>query len=208
MKEKLSAFVDNELDELETRRLLTTLAADEALRATWGRYHLIGATLRRESITPVEVAARVAARLGESPSVTRPLARIAGQLALAASVAAVALVGAQWWLGSQPSPTTTVAQNTMQPVEYLRASGTRWSMNQPEAENTLNAFLVEHNEFAPTSGVGGMFPYVRVVSYDSRDGGRSGLSEPSRGITPSLEGRGRATADGAGAGTADDNSKR
>jgi len=59
MKEKLSALVDNELDELETRRLLTALAADEALRATWGRYHLIGAMLRRESVTPVEVAARV-----------------------------------------------------------------------------------------------------------------------------------------------------
>ena len=172
MKEKLSALVDNELDELETRRLLTALAADDTLRATWGRYHLIGATLRRESITPVEIATRVAVRLGES-AVARPFARVAGQLALAASVAAVALVGAQWWLGSQPSPTATVAQNTAQPVEYLRASGTRWSTNQPGAENTLNAFLVEHNEFAPTSGVGGMFPYVRVVSYDSRDGGRA-----------------------------------
>lgn len=176
MKEKLSALVDNELDELETRRLLTALAADETLRATWGRYHLIGAALRRESVAPVSIAARVAARLGEAPSVTRPFTRIAGQLALAASVAAVALVGAQWWLGSQPSSTTTVAQNTTQPVEYLRASGTRWNTQQPGAENTLNAFLVEHNEFAPTSGVGGIFPYVRVVSYDSRNGTR-GTSE-------------------------------
>src|SRR3989338_5276656 len=98
MKEKLSALVDNELDKLETRRLLTALAADEALRATWGRYHLIGATLRRESITPGEVAARVAARPGKSSVARPPLARIAGQLALAASVATVALVGAQWWL--------------------------------------------------------------------------------------------------------------
>ncbi|MBI3574954.1 MAG: sigma-E factor negative regulatory protein [Gammaproteobacteria bacterium] len=171
MKEKLSAFVDNELDELETRRLLTALAADEALRASWGRYHLIGATLRRESITPVEVAARVAARLGESAT-ARPLARVAARLALAASVAVIALVGAQRWLGSQSSPTTTVAQNAAQPVEYLRASGTRWSAKQPEVESTLNAFLVEHNEFAPTSGVGGMFPYVRVVGYDAREGGR------------------------------------
>ena len=171
MKEKLSAFMDNELSELEMRRLLTALAADEALRATWGRYHLIGATLRRESITPVEIAARVTARLDESPPVARPLARIAGQLALAASVAAVALVGAQWWFGNHPSP-TTVAQNAAPPVEYLRTNGTRWNTRQPGAENTLNAFLVEHNEFAPTSGVGGMFPYVRVVGYSAREEGR------------------------------------
>lgn len=189
MKEKLSALADNELDEFETRRLLAALAADETLRATWGRYHLIGAVLRRESVTPMDIAARVATRLDE-PVAARPLMRIAGQLALAASVAAVALIGAQWWLGGQPaSPTTTVAQNAIQPVEYLRASGTRWSTQQPGAESTLNVFLVEHNEFAPTSGVGGMFPYVRVVGYDSRDGGE------------------RATP-GAVTGIADDNSKR
>lgn len=170
MKEKLSALVDNELDELETRRLLTALAADETLRATWGRYHIIGAVLRRESIAPVSIATRVAARLGQAPSPARSFTRMAGQLALAASVAGVALIGAQWWLGGQLSSTTTVAQNTTQPVEYLRASGTRWNTQQPGAENTLNAFLVEHNEFAPTSGVGRMFPYVRVVSYDSQEG--------------------------------------
>ncbi|MEK7796151.1 MAG: hypothetical protein AAB315_01730 [Pseudomonadota bacterium] len=33
----------------------------------------------------------------------------------------------------------------------------------------------------------------QILPDDSRDGGRSGPSRPSRGITPSLEGRGRAT---------------
>jgi hypothetical protein len=28
-------------------------------------------------------------------------------------------------------------------------------------------YLVEHNEFMPTNNIGGMFPYVRVVTYDS-----------------------------------------
>ena len=36
-------------------------------------------------------------------------------------------------------------------------------------------------------------PTTDTASVDSRDGGRSGPSWPSRGITPSLEGRGRAT---------------
>ena len=40
-------------------------------------------------------------------------------------------------------------------------------MKEPEAENALNAYLVEHDEFASTAGLGGMMPYVRVVSYDN-----------------------------------------
>src|SRR3989344_5394608 len=37
----------------------------------------------------------------------------------------------------------------------------------------------------------GRLVFARGTVDDSRDGGRSGLSQPSRGITPSLEGRGR-----------------
>lgn len=170
MNEKLSAFMDNELDELDTRRLLAALAEDAALRAAWERYHLVGAVLRREPLAPADVATRVAAQLRAQPvprRAWRPLARLAGQLAVAASVAAIAIVGAQWWLNPGGEPPLTTAQNAAPPVEYLRARGSRWDTNQREVENTLNAYLVEHNEFALTSGVSGMLPYVRVVGYDS-----------------------------------------
>jgi hypothetical protein len=40
-------------------------------------------------------------------------------------------------------------------------------VKEPETESTLNTFLVEHNEFASSSGIGGMMPYVRVVGYDN-----------------------------------------
>ena len=49
----------------------------------------------------------------------------------------------------------------------VRAGVRRWDTREPEAESALNAYLVEHNEFAPTSGMNGMLPYVRVVGYDS-----------------------------------------
>lgn len=166
MNEKLSALMDNELDELEVRRLLAALATDTPGRATWGRYHLIGSVLRREPLAVTDVSARVSAQLKPS-TVTRPIVRVVGQLALAASVAAIAVVGAQWWLGGASSPDVTVATRDAVAVEYLRADRTRWDTNQRDAEGTLNAFLVEHNEFAPTSGIGGILPYVRVVGYDN-----------------------------------------
>ena len=39
-KEALSAIMDGEAGELETRRLLDEIARDEALRDTWDRFHL------------------------------------------------------------------------------------------------------------------------------------------------------------------------
>jgi hypothetical protein len=53
------------------------------------------------------------------------------------------------------------------PDNFVRAGATRWDVKEPETESTLNAFLVEHNEFASSSGIGGMMPYVRVVGYDN-----------------------------------------
>ncbi len=176
MNEKLSALMDNELDELETRRLLASLGEDAAARATWGRYHAIRAVLRREALPARgrDIARHVRERLTGQPGPGRdwsPLTRRAGQLALAASVAGIAILGARLWLGNTNAPAPQTAQNDAVPAtEYLRASTTRWDTKEREVENTLNAYLVEHNEFAPGAGVSGMLPYVRVVGYDAGNG--------------------------------------
>ena len=183
MKEKLSALVDNELDELEERRVFTALQGDTSLRNTWERYHLVRAALRQdlEVIMPHETAQRLTRRLDAEPSriasfKRQTIARYIGTLAIAASVAAIAIVGVQWI--HQPSPSlqqrvasnklaTKVATNVPAPENIIRSGTTRWDMKEPETESALNAYLVEHDEFASTSGIGGMMPYVRVVSYDN-----------------------------------------
>jgi sigma-E factor negative regulatory protein RseA len=181
MNEKLSALMDNELDEIETRRLLAALGEDAAARAAWERYHAIRAVLRREPLPAGgrDIARRVRERLAGQPGPGRgraPLARLAGQIALAASVAGIAILGARLWLGDANEPAPPTAKNDAAHAEYLRASTTRWNTQERDVENTLNAYLVEHNEFAPAAGVSGMLPYVRVVGYDSGDGGGRAVS--------------------------------
>ncbi|EMR12478.1 Anti sigma-E protein RseA, partial [Methylophaga lonarensis MPL] len=51
---------------------------------------------------------------------------------------------------------TTLAEQTA-PV-----TGNRWTVAEQEVEDRLNTYLVDHNEYAGTSGV---FSYGRVVSY-------------------------------------------
>lgn len=102
---QLSALFDGELEpgqaELVTRRLLK----DPALQATWGRYALVGAVLRKEPLLDAgrgssDVAARLRLRIAAEPALTAApevvvapaapqpwLGRVAGGVAVAASVA-------------------------------------------------------------------------------------------------------------------------
>ncbi len=47
-RQALSAFMDSEADDLESRRIATALLNDADLQASWRRFHLIGALLRDE----------------------------------------------------------------------------------------------------------------------------------------------------------------
>lgn len=193
MKEKLSALVDNELDELDERRVMKALENDTDLRQTWERYHLARSVLHQELevLVPSGMAAQVTARIESEPANVasfrrRKISRLAGTLAMAASVAAIAVAGVQWFnrpvtmpvpslatadqsvpVNSVAAPGPSLTASQPAPDNFIRADTTRWDAEETETQSTLNAFLVEHNEFASSSGIGGMMPYVRVVGYDN-----------------------------------------
>lgn len=164
MNEKMSAWMDDELNRFEERALIERLESDTELRARWERFHLAREAMRYElsAMAPAGFAERVARELRQSVSVrrTRRWARLAGTAAIAASVAVMALVGIQFLPGA-PTPGGPVANAPSAPV---RAVSTQWQTRQPEQARNLNVYLVEHNEFSSSNSVGGMFPYVRVVS--------------------------------------------
>ncbi|MHB8534658.1 MAG: sigma-E factor negative regulatory protein [Sulfuricaulis sp.] len=171
MREVLSALVDNELDELEERRAFAALAGDVALRNTWERYHIARSALRQdlEVVVANDMSERLAKQIVSEPSVStafkrRRLAHLVGTFAVAASVAAIAIVGVQWLQPPASAPLTKLAANV---PKHIHSGTTRWDTKEPEAENALNAYLVEHDEFASNAGIGGMMPYIRVVSYDN-----------------------------------------
>ena len=127
-----------------------------------------------------------------TPRPRRPrLVPLAG-LALAAAVAAVAVLGIHS-LGdggarSPPvtgvsrqaiavaDPVSTTADSTASRIASTaakpaapEASGLKWSDVAPDAEARLNAYLVNHNEYAG-NGMRGVLPYVRIVGYQSLAG--------------------------------------
>lgn len=178
LKESLSALMDGEANEFEQAQIGAALAQDSELAETWERYHLIRAVFSRglTSILVSGVAQRVAAQIAQLPSPgrsawrdqLRPFKRWGSQLALAASIAAVAVLGARWMLphGTAPEPNPLVAGVEPQ-VEIVRAAVGRWAPVEPEIAHLLNTYLVEHNEISPAASMKGVMPYGRFVGYDN-----------------------------------------
>ncbi len=104
--EEISMLMDGELDQRKTGQLLHNLSDDESLRQHWGCYHLIGDAIRNN--LPDNGCQLLASNISKtlesepeltpaSPVVVYPsfVKPVAG-LALAASVAAVTVIGFQW----------------------------------------------------------------------------------------------------------------
>lgn len=177
MNEKLSALLDGELEVNELEPIIKKVAHESTLLETWGRYHLIRDAMRGQLaiLASTNIAANVSAQLQLEPSILAPRRRsairvqttrwIAG-MAVAASVAAVAIVGVRWFAPDQHSDSQLIAQS-VESVDYLRSSGNRWQSVSTDVERDLNMYLVQHNEFTPATGMNGVMTYMRFVGYDA-----------------------------------------
>lgn len=181
MKEKISELLDDELNDLEHYRLMQTLEDNRELRGVWERYHLMRAALRKE--LDIMVSPSMADRVGKSIRADQPdmplpagrpfrfprYSRTAAGLAIAASVAAVAIFSLQP-LSPAGVPESPIAlQKSLTPVADSETS----KLVKPPRQGTLNTYLVEHSEFTPNAGMNGMMSYVRIVGY--------GNSKPQNG---------------------------
>lgn len=185
--EQLSALVDDELRGAALRQALEQLRRDAGLKARWGRYHLISDTLHANLVTAraADLCQRVQQALEQEPTLLAPrrkprlpaLAKQAAGVAIAASVAVVAIIGVQQ--GDTPAGVTPavapVAQtqtvrpagtpaNSMVQLASTGSGGPALTVIEPAARGRLNSYLVNHNEYSVSSGMQGVLPYARIVS--------------------------------------------
>jgi len=171
MTEQVSALMDDQLDGEECEGCLRRLKDDDALRADWEMYHLIGDALRG---TPARgLSAAFAARLAAEPTVLAPRAspsRAAARrrtwtaLSAAASVAAVAAVG---WIAlplvRPPAPPVAMVPPAPAVAQVAPAGAL-----VPVAQG-VGDYVLAHQRYAPRSAMAGVLPYVGSVA---DEGGR------------------------------------
>lgn len=102
VEEALSALMDGETTELEIRQVLRDMAGNDELRGNWQRYQLASAAMKRD-LPPrfSDLSASISAAIEQESAVRNPskVFGALGKVAIAASVAIVAVVGAnqlQW----------------------------------------------------------------------------------------------------------------
>lgn len=167
--------MDGELEPDQLQQALKEVASQGPLKKAWGRYHLAREVMRQELdlLAPVDLADKIAMQLEQEPTVLAPrrgsagsrVKRVVTGMALAASVAAVALVGVRWMAPDDVAAPQYIA--SVENADYLRTSGTRWQSVPDDVEENLNAYLVEHSEFSSTTSMNGVMSYVRFAGYDS-----------------------------------------
>ncbi len=182
-KEQLSAFIDG---EHKTDHVLDKLIHDEEMKQTWARYHLIGDCLRDNM--PEQISNRVSQSVSQAlqnePTVLAPTKKqfnfkpLAG-FAIAASVAMVAVFTIQTdndvispSTNAPTIATITPAQtetfNFSQP-QALPAAVTHSDTPESIANERLNNYLLNHNEYRSNAGMNGIMPYVRMVTIETQE---------------------------------------
>lgn len=174
MNDQLSALMDGELDDANSRQLVATLARDPESRQAWYDYHLVGAALRNEPFLDTDLTATVMAALEDEPVILAPrnlpgargTDRGHGWMALAASLAGVIFVG--WIALAPPSPIavpgTIAAAKQKTPIAVAESS--------TKQAARLQEYLVAHQAHAPSMSPQGGTRYVRTVSAQRMEGGR------------------------------------
>lgn len=186
MSEQISALMDGELTPDEMARQINTLKSDSELRQTWAAYHVLGDALRKSPQLSVDFTANLARQLAEEPTILAPQRKPQRTtpryaMPLAASLAAVSLVGVLSWqmvrVNQSESPITLAAASPqLADAKPKAASATQGGLTKmPESVQfsrvVSNSYLLAHQEFSPSYAMEGIPAYVRTVS-EQQDGGR------------------------------------
>jgi sigma-E factor negative regulatory protein RseA len=197
-EERVSALADGELDHHQLDALLARMRKDDALRARWARYHLISDALHNNLTrgTQLDISRRVSAAIEQEPVIFAPLwqrafpsrrmVKQAAGVAMAASVTAVAILGAQWVNRDMSAPAVPALASVATPeppkaIELVAMESP--SMGQPAVAQmtgsqqpadqvwirNLDSYVVNHNEYAGSSSMHSVLPYARLVSHEPHE---------------------------------------
>ena len=184
-REHLSALVDGEISSDTSRFLVKRLGSDVELRATWARYHLVRDCLRHQEgeIAHDDLCARISKAIEneqvemQKPPVSRRWLKPVGGMAIAASVALMAISTVGPGIQGTPFSTGDVAEES--PVEQFTSpqsltrapASSQVSLSNGRSQNdrAMDAYLLRHYQASGATGRKGFVTYVPMVITGSKN---------------------------------------
>ena len=183
LRESISALMDNEANELELRRLLTSMEKDNEVRDTWKRYQLASSAMKRNlpKNLHVDISSRVAQAIAdeeikfESGIVVKNVGwnrflKPVTSVAVAASVAVVVVFGSLQM--NQPSSAPGIAEQEASDINTLIA-GSNPALKDvlpvsdealTVSQKKLRELIGTHAQQADLSRSRAFMPYAQLVS--------------------------------------------
>jgi sigma-E factor negative regulatory protein RseA len=191
-EQSISSLVDGEVDAKECRRISEMLCREQQHRKRWERYHLISDALRSSlpAVMDRELADRIRQAVDREPAILAPKRRVemnpatrwAAGMAVAASVAAVAVFGVRFSNEDAALGTAQVAQMPAS-SEFVRLAetpapvagvSTVKATGETTLQPQLDQYLFNHHQQAFGSGIQGAMPYARIVTYPTTETQQAG----------------------------------
>ena len=174
--DRISAFMDGESGQTETRQTMQRLKQDDECCETWATYHLIGDMMRGAPVLRDDFMARFQAQMKDEPTQLAPrlTLRKSANLALsmAASVCAIAVVLLLVFTDNPLSPQGQVASALKIEETAVARAGSPTPLVAAVKQGKVNEYLMAHQEFSPSTAFQGVAPYVRTVSGSNDGDGR------------------------------------
>jgi len=197
-REHLSSLVDGEISRETGRFLIRRLGADEELRATWTRYHVVRDCMRRQDggLAGEDLCARVSKAIENAGPVKSSrrmpkawLKPVAG-VAVAASVALMAVVAVGPSTTGTQQPSGELAGNapaeqftspqSLTPAPYSTQASLNGQSNSPNRR--MDSYLLRHYQATEATGGKEFVTFVPIVitglkSPDETDSGSDSKDE-------------------------------
>jgi len=175
LKQQVSELLDDELDPQAALRLLNEALEEVQITKTLNRYAMISQALKNDGLvfSNDSFLKNVSAQIEREPTYLLPNRkrqtthnRRYGLIALAASIAIVAVLGAQ---GPGQPPATDI-NNASMAMANLSSGGTKAGLettkpNQAPLNERIYDYLQAHNNGVYTSGDPSLQPFVKVTTY-------------------------------------------
>ena len=173
LNQKISQFLDNELDNVQALKLLKKMQLQSELQDKMNRYEAIGHALKTDVFLAAgsDFSASIRQQIQQEPIYMlpqhKPIKRGHKLIALAASIAIVAVIAERSMNNPaeqfKAASTLQIAQQqSPKPVVYAQQA------EQPPLNKRINEYLQAHNSSVYTNGEANFQPFARVTAYSQK----------------------------------------